>query len=439
MIQNRLHYAFFQIRNIIKPPQYIPEEHKRNFSHFYLDYAYFGILNGTLLAFLTVYMARIGATGVEIGLISALPAVVSLVFAIPAGRWLTRQPIQRGVFFSALLSRIFYLTLIFVPFIVTDSIQIRIIILITLMMSIPATGLAIGANAIFAEAVPIHWRGYVSGVRNFLYALMTMLSTFIGGQILVKVPFPVGYQIVFFIGAIGAVLSTYHLGKIKPISTGPVFITEGQVLPEGEKVPSGTFQANIIERIRNMTLSLNLDILGGKFGRTLFLLLLFHLFQFLAIPVMTFFQVNSLQMTDRVISIGNVAFFLTMLITSTQLSKMTNLIGSQKNTGLGVMILSIYPAGIVFSQNEYIFYLVSAIGGIGYGLTIGSLYNYLLENVPVKNKPPYLAWYNIILSFSILVGSITGPLIAENIGLEIALLIFAAGRVLAGWLIFREG
>ena len=194
-------------------------------------------------------------------------------------------------------------------------------------------------------------------------------------------------------------MSTYHLGKIKPISTGPVFITEDQVLPEGEKVPSGTFQANIIERIRNMTLSLNLDILGGKFGRTLFLLLLFHLFQFLAIPVMTFFQVNSLHMTDRVISIGNVAFFLTMLITSTQLSKMTNLIGSQKNTGLGVMILSIYPAGIVFSQNEYIFYLVSAIGGIGYGLTIGSLYNYLLENVPVKNKPPYLAWYNIIFKF----------------------------------------
>jgi MFS family permease len=437
MIQNRLRYTYFQIRNIIKPPQYVPEEHKRNFSHFYLDYAYFGILNGTLLAFLTVYMARLGASGVEIGLISALPAVVSLLFAIPAGKWLTRQPIQRGVFFSALLSRIFYIMLILVPFIVSDNIEIRLIILITLVMSVPATGLAIGANAIFAEAVPMHWRGYVSGVRNVLYALMTMLSTFIGGQILVKVPFPTGYQIVFLIGAFGAILSTYHLGKIKPITAGPGF-SPGDITTS-DKDLAGNFQGNIIDRIRNMTLSLNLHILGGKFGRTLFLLLLFHLFQYLAIPVMTFFQVNNLQMTDRVISIGNVSFFLTMLITSTQLSKMTTKIGSQKNTGLGVMILSLYPAGIVFSQNEYIFYLVSAIGGIGWGLSWGSLYNYLLEKVPVENKPPYLAWYNIVLSFSILIGAITGPMIAAKIGLEIALLIFASGRLLAGWLIFREG
>ena len=59
-----------------------------NLRQLYWDVFWFGTLAGTTLAFLAVYSARLGASSLQIGLLSAGPAVVSLLFTLPAGRWL---------------------------------------------------------------------------------------------------------------------------------------------------------------------------------------------------------------------------------------------------------------------------------------------------------------------------------------------------------------
>jgi len=40
-----------------------------------------------------------------------------------------------------------------------------------------------------------------------------MIATIVSGQILDRVQFPANYQVVFLIGAIGAILSSYHIGR----------------------------------------------------------------------------------------------------------------------------------------------------------------------------------------------------------------------------------
>jgi hypothetical protein len=63
----------------------------------------------------------------------------------------------------------------------------------------------------------------------------------------------------------------------------------------------------------------------------------------------------------------------------------------------------------------------------------------MLEHIPAHDRPPHLAWYNIVLNLSVLIGSLVGPLIAGAVGLVSALLLFAVLRFLAGFVVLKWG
>ena len=65
----------------------IPAEYRANFIHLCFDIAWFGVLSGSAMAFVAVYAARQGATGLQLGLLSASPALVNLGCTLPAARW----------------------------------------------------------------------------------------------------------------------------------------------------------------------------------------------------------------------------------------------------------------------------------------------------------------------------------------------------------------
>src|SRR5690606_3728294 len=76
----------------------VPAEYRRNFFHLYLDIAWFGVLNGSAMSFMVIYATRLGASGLQVGLLSAMPAVVSVLLTLPAGHWLQNRPLSRSVF-----------------------------------------------------------------------------------------------------------------------------------------------------------------------------------------------------------------------------------------------------------------------------------------------------------------------------------------------------
>ena len=81
----------------------LPRQLRANFHNLYLDIFWFGVLSGSTIAFLTIYAARLGASTLEISLLSAGPAVVNLVFSLPAGRWLENKALVPATFWSAAL------------------------------------------------------------------------------------------------------------------------------------------------------------------------------------------------------------------------------------------------------------------------------------------------------------------------------------------------
>jgi MFS family permease len=413
---------FRYILHLFRPVDLIPPELKRNFIHLYFDIGWFGVLTGTTLAFLSVFATRIHASGQQIGFISAGPAIVNLIFTLPAGLLLTKFNLNKSIFWASVLNRMFYAVLIFLPLIGRNDLSIWLIISSTLIMNIPGSVLSVGFTVFFGEAVPPEWRSMVAGIRNAVVGLVTMVFTLVSGQILKHFSLETGYAIVFAIGFLGAAMSSFHLFMVKPVL--------GQ--PDGEdqiELPSvGKHQSRI-----------NLSILRGQFGKIVGLLVIFHFFQFLPAAIFPIFQINHLGLNEQNISIGSTLFYMMQFIISLRLAPMVRRSNNLKVMSIGMILYGFYPLFLPFCSNAWFFYGVSAVGGLAMGLIGGVLLNYLLEKMAENDRPAHMVLYNFGLNTAVLGGSLLGPALAGWFGFVPALIISAIGRSLIGVAILRRG
>jgi MFS family permease len=184
--------------------------------------------------------------------------------------------------------------------------------------------------------------------------------------------------------------------------------------------------------------SLRLDIWKTPFRNILLGLLFFHFAQYIATPLYPLYTVNVLELNDNNIGIGTALYYLTVLISSSQLGRIVQKYGHKKVTGWGAMGVAFYPITLALSQNVLHFYLLSFFGGFLFAWVNGAYANYMLEHIPAHDRPSHLAWYTIILNFAILISSILGPLIGDSIGLVPALILFGVMRFVSGIFILRK-
>ena len=407
----------------------VPRRYRANFLHLYLDIGWFGVLSGSAVAFLNIYAARLGATGLQIGLIAAASAVVNLLIAIPSGRWVEQRNTNRAVFGASVFYRIGYALWIPLPWLFNAQGQIWALIVLAFLMAVPLAPLGVGFNALFAEAVPSRYRAFVAGNRNVVFALAYMASSLASGYLLHNITFPTGYQIVFAIGFFGAVMSSLHLYFVRP---QPEDSTPLPTQPEADS-PSRT------ESTRGLTSSMRLDILQGPFRKVLFLLLFFHFAHYLANPLYPLFNVNILHLNDNNIGIGTALYYLTVLLGSLQLHRIVNKLGHKRVTGWGMIGMAAYPVMLALSHTVWQYYIVSLLGGFTWALAGGAYANYILERIPPADRPSHLAWYNMALNAAILASSFIGPAIGNWTGLAMALVISGVLRVIAGFFILKWG
>lgn len=406
----------------------IPPQYRANFIHLYLDIGWFGLLSGSAINFLNVYAARLGASATQIGLLGAVSAVVSLLLAIPAGRWLEKRSMGRAVFWTSVLYRIGFALWIPLPWLFGAQGQIWALIVIALLMGIPLTALSVGFNALFATAVPVEFRAHVAGMRNVLLSIMFMLSSVLSGYLLEHLPFPMGYQVVFAIGFVGAAMSSFHLYFIRPLQAD-----QPPSVPELDPVLEAASPR------RDWRASLRLDLWKTDYRRHLLVLLGFHVTQYLAIPLFSLYMVNDLRLSDDHIGIGTALFYLAVLLGSMQLRRIVQRLGHKAVTGYGVMGLALYPIFLALATQVWQFYSISLVGGVVWALVGGAYANYLLEHIPAHDRPAHLAWYNVVLNAAVLFGSLAGPAIAGSIGIGAAMILFGVLRFLAGVAILKWG
>lgn len=420
------------------------DELRSNLHHLYWDILWFGILGGSTMTFLVIYAVRIGATPLQIGIFTAGPAVVNLILTIPAGRWMENRTIVPVVTSSSIFHRAGYVVMILLPLILISQIEVSSIILVTILMSIPGTFLAISFNAMFADVVPPEWRGYTVGRRNALIAVSITITTLICGRILDGVSFPLNYQIVFGIGALGAFLSTYHLGRIRHT---PNLSVRSNALIGDLAQPGGIRWRESFRRLVGLRFTtrmrgkplFRLELLKGQFGLFMLSFLIFYTVQYLSIPIFPAYYVNVLELTDGEISMGNALFYVSMMFGSLRLGYFSSRFGHRWVMLLGALLFCTYPFLLGLAQDAKLFLVASLFGGMIAALIGGGLVNRLMERVPADDRPAHMALHNIALNFGILCGALLGPTIANWLDLRDALMIAGFLRLGAAGLMLLWG
>lgn len=423
----------------------LPEELRRYFHHLYWDVAWFGILAGSSQAFLGVYVARLGATPLQMGLLNAGPALLGLIFTMPAGVWLRNKPVGRVVFGSAIVMRVQFLLWAFLPGLLPAQGQVWSYIGLILLFTIPSTVMAIAFNAMYAAAVPIAYRHQVAATRNAVLALVYVVASLISGWLLAVLPMTVGYRVIFIAGFIGAAMSAYHLFPLRHITTASITEPEkvrgllGDMARPGELRTSGTtLRANVALRIFSRGANLlRVEVLRGSYGKIIAALFVFHMAQFMPIPVFPLFWVDVARFSDWEIGVGTAIFHAAVLLGSLQFVRFAKLLDNRRWSAVSALGMALYPLMMAFTHDLQWLVATSIVGGAAWSVTGATLGTYLLEKTPEDDRPAHLAWYNLALSAAMLLGSLSGSLMAESVGLVPTLLLAAGLRALSGWALWK--
>jgi MFS family permease len=201
----------------------------RNILYLTLDTAVQGLMMGGIFSFLTVFVVRLGATKLQTTLLTSLPAIMLVLTSIPAGQIVQRQrDLVRFTNFVRIFHRGGVLLMALLPFMANDHL-ITIIIVIWTIKALSNALLESSWMAVIAEVIPAHRRARVNGTRWTILSVVTAISVVIFGYLLDSLPFPLNYQIVFFISFIGGSVGMFYWGKLK-LPEGACFV-EPEVAP----------------------------------------------------------------------------------------------------------------------------------------------------------------------------------------------------------------
>jgi MFS family permease len=407
-------------------PPTLSRQLKSNFIYLLWDIGWWGLYTGATFSFLAIYASRCGATPQQIGLITALPATLSLLISLPAGQWLRRFPARTVTVWGAFASRLLLITYVIMPWVLPIQYQIYGILALTLVIAIPSTLINISFDQFFMEAVPSEWRGPVVGTRNAISAIVSLLVTLLCGQILSLLAFPISYQVVFFIGFIGAIMTSYQIAHVHPLDELVVKVNLKDK-PAAEVIQSKRKFFPVV------------DGQGKNYFRVIGLLFLFNLTNNAATPLIPDLLVHRLKLSDFWISIGISTSTLVVLIISLFIARITRRAGNRRATVLGAALLAVQAVVLALAQNS-ILYLVSTVaGGIATGILNAAQYNYHLDNVPDLNRSNWLSINLLLGNAAILLGALCGPLIANALGSPDALIIIGALRMAVGLAILKWG
>ncbi len=187
----------------------------RNILYFTLDTALQGLMMGGIFNFISVFIVRLGATEIQTGLLTSLPAIVMALASIPSGQVVQRQ---RDLVRFTNIVRIFHrgsvLLVTLLPFMHSLPL-IQIIIAIWTVKAIANALLESSWMAVIAEVIPPHRRASVNGMRWTVMSVVTAVAVAVFGFVLDRMPFPLNYQIVFLISFIGGSAGMIYWGKLE--------------------------------------------------------------------------------------------------------------------------------------------------------------------------------------------------------------------------------
>lgn len=389
----------------------------RNEVLFYLNTGMFGFATGGIMAFLPVFLARLGASSTMLGWFNAAPALMAMVFLIPGAMVAERSTDQVRVRVrSAYLIKAVYLLCAFAPFVVSPErydLLPPILIAIWLLKAFPEAVALPAWTSVMARGFSPRRRARVNGVRWAIMSLTSALSSAMFGQILEHIAFPLNYQVVFFLSF---VLSIFD----------PIFFRKVEVDPT--TVPS-------VETRLSLWLRLVEYVRPALHHRPFVTYLLatgfYRVTLFMGAPLFSLFWVNELRAPDGLLGFRGTLGSLALVVGYVVWGHVAGRWGHRRVLYAGAWGLAAYVLLTALSPSALWLLPAAVIWGItAPGVDLG-LFDLMLASCPEERQPLFGAVWSMVASLAMFVGPLIGARLGEGLGLATALMVVAGLQVLA--------
>jgi MFS family permease len=365
-----------------------------------------------------VFITRLGGTNIEVSLLTTMPALTGLVFALIAGRMLQRQKnVVPWFSFARLLVVSSYALTGIVPFFFSGDQLITAILFIWALATLPQTIVAICFSVVMNAVAGPTSRFELMTRRWSVMGVTTSTMIIIVGQVLNHVGFPFNYQVVFMFLSVGGLLSFLFSSRIRIPDNPPVSLTTQL-------------------KLRNRIHVYFKDIWSNKPFRSF----IYKRFVFLtgaafAAPLFPLYYVRELHASDGWISAYTTAATFTLIVGYFFWSNQSRRRGSHTVLLWTTLGVSLYPAMVALSTQDWMIIIISAFAGIFQSGLDLVFFDELMRRIPDDRSAVFVSFAQSVQYLSMIFSPLIGSALADLIGISAALII-SAGIRMTGFLLF---
>lgn len=372
-----------------EPP--LPSQTEANIRHLVWDIAWFGVLWGSLVAFLQVYVVRLGASSLLVGAITYGPALIGILWQLPASQIMIRAGHRmRWLIGSGFAYRLSFLAVALVPFVFRGA-RAEVTALIWVLSAVASSLSNVAFLSMMADAVPADRMTQVVGWRMAAFGVANTLTTLTAGVLLQWLPFPLNYQVLFLIGYAASLVSWWHVGQLRVADRQP---------DRGQQPP--------------FWLDLGNTLRYPGFGRLVIMIGVLQLCLGMIAPLLPLYWVRRLAASDGQVSILMTVASGTLVLGSLSMRRMVARIGRERALAAGALGYALYP--LLTSLTPSVWWLMpwAALAGLFNAAISVTLFDNLISVTPDADRTKYIAVYNVVVNVALFIGPLAAGLLAAG-------------------------
>jgi MFS family permease len=371
--------------------------------------------------FIGIFAMKLGASKLHIALLSSAPAAVSLLAMIPGAGLIDRQSRQKRLTFLFMLAhRIFFLVIACIPFF-QPTIRATVFVVIIGLMNLPGAIGNIAWQSLISKIIPPERRAEAFACRNRAMNLIGTILALIAGFLLDRMAFPIGYQIVFVMAFLLALIELRIFNQIDeeaiPINSSDLIAQSAEKEePEWSHPPGLT---GILKETR--------------FVRYTLASILFYFSWQIAWPLFNWYQVKVLGANNFWVSLLSLMGTGGSLIGYGFWVRVLNRHGNLKTLFYSTLLIFIVPLAYAFSHHLWVVVVFNLVTGAIFSGVNLALFNALLEVTPNICKTSFIAYYNTCITSASIIAPIAGVGLLNIMNFQWAFVICALLRILGSF------
>jgi hypothetical protein len=370
--------------------------------------------------FLPVFLARLGASNFQVGLLSAMPGFTGLLLSVAVGGWLLSQRsvvpwYARSRFLSILAFGLTGIVTLLLP----PSYSVPAVLVIWALTTLPQVIVNITFSVVMNAVAGPMLRYDLLSRRWSVMGLITAAFIALTGQLLEHLRFPFNYQIAFMALSLGGLVSLFFAGRLR--------------LPDTLRQPGAP--QSVLGQWRAFGSLLR--------GHPAFVSITSRRFLYmagvtLAAPIFPLYYVRVAHADDAAIGLITTAQTLTLLIGYRLWTRISERRGSRPVLLLTTLALAVYPALTASTRQVGLIAVLAGLSGIfqaGFDLVF---FDELMKRMPADRAPLFVSFDQSAQNLAAVAAPLVGTLLADRLGLGGALLVSASLRLIA-FIMFMRG